>query len=69
MMTKRLSVSQVADLWCCSKQHVYNLVARGDLGSIRVGSLLRFRPCDVEAYEEAQCRAQRPSDEGQGLAP
>jgi excisionase family DNA binding protein len=47
----RLSVAQLAEMWGCSKNHVYNVVNRGELPCIRVGTLLRFRREDVEAYE------------------
>jgi excisionase family DNA binding protein len=53
----RLSVAQLARAWGVSRQQIYNLVDRGELRSIRVGSLLRFRPKDVRDYE---CRDQNP---------
>jgi len=52
----RLSVAQLAEHWECSRQHIYNLEARGDIVAMRVGSLLRFRREDVQLYEEQQCR-------------
>ena len=54
----RLSVAKLAEMWGCSRAHVYGLVERGELGFIRVGSLIRFRPEDVREFE--QCRAQEP---------
>jgi excisionase family DNA binding protein len=57
---RRISVAQLADLWGCSRQHVYNLVARQEIAAIRVGNLIRFRPQDVDAYEESKCRAHEP---------
>ena len=56
-----MSVAQVAGLWGCSRQLVYNLVARNELAVIRVGSLLRFRKEDIRAYEEARATPAQPS--------
>lgn len=61
MPDRRMSVAQLADLWGCSRQHVYNLVARNEVSVVRVGSLLRFRMEDVRAYEEARATAAKPS--------
>lgn len=69
MTERRLSVAQLADLWGCSRQHVYNLVARREIDALRVGNLVRFRPQDVEAYEEAQCRARVPTSQPIPLPP
>ena len=55
MTENRLSVAQLAELWGCSRQHIYNLVARQELAAIRVGNLVRFRQADVQAYEDARC--------------
>jgi excisionase family DNA binding protein len=37
------SVPQVAARWGCSARHVYDLVARGELGHLRIGALIRVR--------------------------
>ena len=55
-----LAVADLAERWACSRQHIYNLAARGDLAHMRIGALLRFRPEDVAAYEVAQHRAPVP---------
>jgi len=55
MIEPRLSVSQLAERWGCSRQHVYNQVRHGALRSIRIGSLLRFRPEDIAEYENREC--------------
>ena len=49
-----MTVRQVAARWACSDRHVYDLISGGRLGHIRVGSLIRIRPADLEAYEESQ---------------
>ncbi len=50
-LPKRVSVSQLAKWWGCSPTHVYNLAASGKLQAVYVGSLIRFRREDIEAYE------------------
>jgi excisionase family DNA binding protein len=50
-MELRLSVAQVAKRWQCSGKHIYNLVERSDLPALRIGSLIRFRREDIDAYE------------------
>jgi excisionase family DNA binding protein len=59
---KRLSVSLLAEQWGCSKQHVYNLIERGELSYLRIGNLIRFRPEDIAEYEDRQCHAPMPSN-------
>lgn len=31
-------VSEVAELWRCSEQHIYNLIARGRLRTVQIGN-------------------------------
>lgn len=52
--SKRLRIADVASAWGCSHQHVRNLIKRGELPAIRIGSLFRIRPDDVEAYENRE---------------
>ena len=49
-----LTVAQLAKLWGCSTRQVYALAARREVGFLRIGSLIRFRPEDVQAYEAAR---------------
>jgi excisionase family DNA binding protein len=58
----RLSVAQLAQLWGCSRQHVYSLIEKGHLRAVRIGSLIRLRPDDVRDFETRQCRVQGPTD-------
>ena len=51
------SVPQVAVRWDVSSRHVYDLCARGELGHLRIGSLIRIRLEDLEAYEARRWRA------------
>ncbi|MRI57250.1 DNA-binding protein [Methylobacterium sp. DB1607] len=45
----------LADRWCCSPNHVRNLIRRGELNAFRVGSrLLRISPDAVEEFERCQ---------------
>lgn len=48
-----LTVPQVAERWSCSRQHVYNQLARGGLPSVTLGRSRRIRVTDVVAYENA----------------
>jgi excisionase family DNA binding protein len=57
----RLSASQLAELWGCSRQHIYALARTGKLRCIRVGDLYRFRPEDVSEYEAAACQNPNPA--------
>jgi excisionase family DNA binding protein len=56
----RMSVSQVAARWGCSRQHIYNMIRRGELPAFRVGSLYRLKAEDVIAHEERQIHAPVP---------
>ena len=38
-----LTAKDVADLLRCSLQHIYNLVWRREIPSVKIGGLLRFR--------------------------
>src|SRR5689334_2662399 len=51
------SVPQVAARWGVSSRQIYDLCARGELGHLRIGGLIRIRIADLEAYEARQWRA------------
>jgi excisionase family DNA binding protein len=51
------SVQRLAVAWGCSARHVYELCARGELGHLRIGNLIRIRQADKEAYEARQWHA------------
>jgi excisionase family DNA binding protein len=57
MTAVRMSVAQVAARWSCSRQHIYNMVNRGELPAFRIGTLTRLREEDVIEHEDRQCRA------------
>jgi excisionase family DNA binding protein len=49
----------LAERWQCSKRHIRNLIARGELEAFRIGEkLLRIRVEAVEEYE----RRNSPTD-------
>ena len=48
--TRLLTINDVAGLLVVHRDSVYSLVRRGDLHPIRVGTRLRFRLEDIEAY-------------------
>lgn len=56
-MEPLLSVAKVAELWDCSRQHVYNLIHRGVLTSVQVGengsAFTRVPESAAVAYIEA----------------
>ena len=49
--------AQLARHWHVSARTVYKMVEAGELGHIRVRSLIRIRQADVEAYEAKIWRA------------
>lgn len=51
------SVRQLAEYWQVSERHVYALTAQRKLGHLRIGSVIRIRREDVEAYEAAAFQA------------
>lgn len=48
-----LTPEAVARLLSCSPKSVYAWAARGVLPKVRLGRLVRFRPCDVARFIEA----------------
>ncbi len=50
----RYRVPQVAEAWSVTPQHVYRLIATGELGCIRIGKAVRVRKSDIEAYKARQ---------------
>jgi excisionase family DNA binding protein len=46
-----LNVRQVAELLSVSETTVYRLKRRGEIGFVKVGASLRFRPADVADYQ------------------
>ncbi len=56
-MTKPARPYTVPDLakhWQCSEQHVYNLIGRGEVPSIRLGRLVRVPRAFVEARDRGE---------------
>lgn len=57
-------VTEAATVLDCSKHHVYDLIARGQLESIDIGghgrSLTRIRLSELDAYLERNTRRVRP---------
>lgn len=54
-----LTVKEVAAELACSRDHVYDLIARGDLPAIDIGAgraLTRLRPDDVDDYLQTRLR-------------
>lgn len=49
-----LTVRQVAALLSVSETTVYRLKRRGEIGFVKVGASLRFRPADVADYQNRQ---------------
>lgn len=51
-----LTPAEVARVLKVSRSKVYQMVARQELPSVRVGALRRIRPADLEAYLESLTR-------------
>jgi excisionase family DNA binding protein len=52
-----LTVSDLATRWSTNRRLIWVLVERGEIPIVRIGPrLVRFRPSDVIAYEQAQSR-------------
>lgn len=58
MATNLLTARQVAAQLAISRRMVYDLAARGDLPSLRIGSTVRFDQADVDTFRNA-CRQER----------
>lgn len=57
-----LSVKEVAALLSASPDHVYDLIARGDITSIDIGvrsAMTRIRPSELDRYLESRTRPAR----------
>ena len=59
MEEQLLNKKEVAELLHTTSRHVMDLTRRGDLPSLKVGRLVRFRPKDIERFIELQSK-QRP---------
>jgi excisionase family DNA binding protein len=58
VLSRLLSIHELAELLGISRPTVYALVRRGQLVPIRVGERMRFDPADVRAYLERNRKAQ-----------
>jgi excisionase family DNA binding protein len=45
------SVLQLSKRWECSRAHIYHMIERGELPALRMGSAVRIRIVDIEAFE------------------
>ena len=50
MQDKLMTLDEVAEQLFCSRRHVENLVASGQLRSVKLGGLRRVRESALEAY-------------------
>jgi excisionase family DNA binding protein len=50
--TALLTVNDLAGMLRIGRAQVYRLVAAGEISTVRVGTRIRFRPKDVDAYLE-----------------
>lgn len=48
-----LTVAELADRWQCSRQHVHNLIGRGDLAVARIGRLVRISWEEIDRCERS----------------
>jgi excisionase family DNA binding protein len=68
MEDQLLKPANVAEILQVSKAQAYNLLKRGEIPVIRIGSLVRVRPQDLKAYIESKAR-QMISDEAAAKKP
>ena len=54
------TISEAAASLSLSRSTVYNLIARGDLSSVRIGRSVRISKVDLEAYVELLRNQGRP---------
>ncbi len=62
-MAEAFTPAALAREWGVSARTVYTMVASGELGHIRVRSLIRIRQADKEAYEARTWHAPAPTDQ------
>lgn len=55
-----LTVGEVARILHISRSLMYELTQRGDLPSVRIGRVLRFRADDIRRYIQQQADPKRP---------
>lgn len=51
-----LSLRQVADLWQTSTRQIQRLMRSGKLAYVKVGTLVRFRRADLDAFLSANTK-------------
>jgi excisionase family DNA binding protein len=51
-----LRVSEVANLFCVTPQHIYKMAANGYLPSLRIAGAIRFDPQDLVNWLKAKNR-------------
>jgi excisionase family DNA binding protein len=56
MEEQLLKPANIAEILQVSKAQAYNLLKRGEIPVIRIGTLVRVRPQDLKGYIEAKSR-------------
>ncbi len=51
---KALSPINLARRWDCSRQHIYNLISRGDLRAFKSGAHDRITVAEIERIERGE---------------
>lgn len=51
MDDKALTVSQLADRWQCSRQHVYSMIERGEIVAFKIGRSTRISAAEIRRIE------------------
>ena len=68
--TQDYTVPELAAEKGMSRAHVYNLIARGELGCVKWGKLIRIQPAHVAEYEARhQCPASVSTPMDTGTSP
>lgn len=67
-MDKAFSPKTLSERWGCSKQHIRNLINRGELSSFKCGNLLRIPSCEVQRIESLNFTGERGMSSGEKTA-
>lgn len=58
-LQRLMTAEEVAEYLHCSRRHLWNLVAKGEIPTYKLGGITRLRFADVLQYVES-CRRGRP---------
>ncbi len=59
MITKLLKAEEVANMLDCSKSFVYQMIRTGQMPVVRLGTAVRVRPEDLDAFVQENLDGQK----------